>query len=259
MRSLLGKLRDYLAGLAAIRSKWKGFPFSQYAEDAVINCSLMPKKKGFFVDVGAYHPWQGSNSYRFYLTGWDGITIEPNPDAARAFQCVRPRGKHLVMGVSSRPERLTYYSFDDDKLNSFDKSQAERTGAQIISEQVIDCLPLRDIIAQHAPGQHIDLLSVDCEGLDLDVLESLDWEKTRPSVVVVEDFDQFCTAQTGGSSSIRNFLQAQGYAIFAQTAFSFHYIDTRAIGHETASAGFDFSRTQFYALRDRRGEAPQAS
>lgn len=249
MRSFVGKLRDYLAGSGAMKSKWKGFPFSQYAEDAVINCCLQPTKTGFFIDVGAHHPWQGSNSYRYYLTGWDGITIEPNPDTAAEFRRVRPRGQHLTMGVCSEPAKLTYYAFEDSKLNSFDKGQAERMQISPLSELTIECLPLRDIIEQHAPGRHIDLLSIDCEGFDFDVLRSIDWDKTRPSVIVIEDYDQFATTQSGGTSDIRKFLHAKGYATFAQTAFSFHYIDTQALGDAAASAGFDFSRTQFSSLR----------
>ena len=37
----------------------------------------------------------------------------------------------------------------------------------------------------------IDLPSIDCEGKDLDVLRSLDWDRWRPSVVIVEDSTRF--------------------------------------------------------------------
>jgi hypothetical protein len=35
------------------------------------------------------------------------------------------------------------------------------------------------------PGQEIDFLSVDVEGLDYDVLLSNNWQKYRPKVIVV--------------------------------------------------------------------------
>jgi len=41
---------------------------------------MRPQGRGFYVDVGAYQPQSGSNTYKLYLKGWSGITIEPNPD-----------------------------------------------------------------------------------------------------------------------------------------------------------------------------------
>lgn len=248
MRSRLEKLRDYKAGIWAVLDRWKGFTFSQYAEDVVLNCSLLPKRQGFYIDVGAYHPWKQSNTYRFYLTGWNGITIEPNPDVAQEFRRLRPRDTHLVMGVSPKPETLTYYSFKDPKINSFDENQSRRMSADVISRQSIECSPLCEIIERHAKGVRIDLLSVDCEGLDLQVLESLDWTAARPSVVVVEDFAQFSATHKGGTSEIRAFLHSQGYATFAQSVFSFHYVDTSAFGRKDTDTGFALEKTQFGAL-----------
>ena len=249
MRSFSEKIRDYVQGFPAVRDRWKGFTFSQYAEDVIINCILLPKRDGFYIDVGAYHPWRGSNTYRFYLTGWKGITVEPNPSVAADFRRLRPRDKHLTMGVASRPDTLTYYMFNDGKLNSFDGEQARRMSQPVIGKETVECLPLRTIVEDHAAGRHIDLLSVDCEGLDLPVLESLDWTATRPSVVVVEDYEQFRLTREGGVSPIRSFLQDNSYATFAQSAFSFHYIDTLALGKQGAGAAFNLADTQLDGLR----------
>jgi hypothetical protein len=50
---------------------------------------------------------------------------------------------------------------------------------------------LRQLIAAHSPGRHINLLSVDCEGLDLQVLKSADIGVFRPTILVVEDFRRY--------------------------------------------------------------------
>jgi FkbM family methyltransferase len=248
MRSPAEKFRDYWAGLGPVLDRWKGFTFSQYAEDVVLNCSLLPKRQGFYIDVGAYHPWKQSNTYRFYLTGWCGITIEPNPDIAAEFKRFRPRDTHLVMGVSPTPGVLTYYQYKDAKINSFDESQSWRMSSPPIGQKAVECLPLREIIARHANGTPIDLLSIDCEGLDLEVLESIDFAITRPSVIVVEDFEQFGATHQGGTSKIRAFLHDQGYATFAQSAFSFHYLDVRALGRKNGDTGFSLEKSQYGGL-----------
>ena len=149
----------------------EGITFSQYAEDVVLNCILLPKRQGFYINVGAYHPWKQSNTYRFYLTGWNGITIKPNPDVADEFKRFRPRDTHLVMGVSPAQGVLTYYQFKDPKINSFDESQSQRMSSPSIGQKAIECLPLREIVGQHAKDRQIDLMSIDCKGLDLEVLE----------------------------------------------------------------------------------------
>ena len=95
----------------------KSLSFSQYGEDVIL-AHFIPSNTGFYIDVGAYHPWQFSNTYKLYLSGWRGITIEPNPDTTAAFERMRPRDIHLNCGISERASDLVYYRFRDAKLNS---------------------------------------------------------------------------------------------------------------------------------------------
>ena len=47
--------------------------------------------------------------------------------------------------------------------------------------------PLRDILDEYlSKGETVDFLNVDVEGLDLSVLQSMDWDRHQPSVVAVE-------------------------------------------------------------------------
>ncbi|RAX54402.1 hypothetical protein CCY99_03350 [Helicobacter sp. 16-1353] len=61
----------------------------------------------------------------------------------------------------------------------------------------------------------IDFLSIDVEGLDLEVLKSNNWEKYRPKVVLVEsylrDLDDL------RNNEVYNFLSDKNYAILAKT------------------------------------------
>ena len=58
--------------------------YSQEGEDMILR-RIFEEKNGFYVDVGAHHPRRFSNTYYFYKQGWTGISIEPNPQAAKAF------------------------------------------------------------------------------------------------------------------------------------------------------------------------------
>jgi len=234
--------------VAALAKRARSISFSQYAEDILLAVTLLPTGRGFYVDVGAYHPWQGSNTYKLYLRGWRGLTIEPNPMAASGFRAVRPRDIHVTAGVAERAGELTYHIFDDGKLNTFAPEQAEiyaRAGSPPQRTINVGCLPLQAIIDREAPGAHVDLLSIDCEGFDVVALKSLDFAHTRPTVIMIEDFGAFETLRTGvGASEIQVFLRAHGYQPIGQALYSSLYVDRQAL-EDKASTAFRLESVQF--------------
>lgn len=215
--------------------------FSQYGEDAMLFIAMKPSRKGFYVDIGAYAPVDGSNTFKLYMQGWRGLTIEPNPKVERAFCTVRGGDKHLTMGVSKTPATLKYYEFEISMLNTLSEERAkllQSEGYVFTRTRDIACEPLADILEQHAPGKHIDLLSVDCEGFDLDVLQTIDFVKQRPTVVLVEDLEGFGNfRERSGDSEIERFMREQRYAPVAQSIYSTLYVarDWRELNQRTSA------------------------
>jgi FkbM family methyltransferase len=255
-----GHLREFsimarlLAGMTRARAsvevmkRIRSTSFSQYGEDVLLS-HLKPEARGFYVDVGAYHPVSLSNTYKLYLKGWRGITIEPNPDMTPLFRRFRPEDLHLQIGIASEPGELTYYRLDDPQENTFDGEWATKRPDKNIDSISIPCLPLSDTLTTHAPSQHIDLLNVDCEARDLDVLHSLDWERDRPTAIIVEDFQAFRGGNSnGGASAIRDFMFERSYAIAAQCIFSFIYVDRTAFGRPPSGKGFRLGDSQLEGL-----------
>ena len=173
------------------------------------------KMDGFYVDVGAYHPVLSSNTYFFYLNGWRGINIEARPGSRALFDKVRPRDVNLELGVSRESGEMNYYFVaEDSTMNSFSRDFLEHIGMldQVKREIPVAVLPLAEVLERHLPpGQYIDFMSVDVEGHDLSVLQSNDWSRFRPKIVVVED------AQTDAErSDIVRFMKSHGYEVCAQ-------------------------------------------
>src|SRR5664279_1724982 len=52
---------------------------SQFGEDRYVYRHLNPPKKGVFVDAGAGHPINLSNTYFFEKNGWTGLCIDADP------------------------------------------------------------------------------------------------------------------------------------------------------------------------------------
>ena len=246
-RTLGAGLRNAVPILRRIRT----VSFAQYAEDLLIH-HMHPLARGFYVDVGAYRPQEKSNTWKLYLKGWHGLTIEPNPDVAAAFRALRPRDRHLVAGIAAERSELTYHKFRNAEENTFAPAWAAGRGpANAVGQVKVACLPLAEIFATHCRDQPVDLLSIDCEGLDFEVIRSLDWQATRPTVVIVEDIEQFdagISATEAACGSIRRFMVGQDYALASQAMFSSFYVDRRAFAQPARDSGFRLDRTQMGAL-----------
>lgn len=165
--------------------------FSQNGEDVMLSNMFSRSRKGFFIDVGAHHPFRFSNTYLLYRQGWSGINIDALPGTKKLFEQYRPRDITIEMGVSDVPGSLTYWSFEEPAYNTFEKDLAEErstTGvSRLIKKTLIQALPLRDILSDYIHGsQPIDFLTVDVEGFDLKVLRSNDWNRYRPRIILCE-------------------------------------------------------------------------
>ncbi len=232
-------------GVLPVLQRIKSVSFAMYAEDVLMS-HMRPQGTGFYVDVGAFHPQMHSNTYKLYLKGWSGLTIEPNPGVAEAFRRARPRDAHLTLGIAGQESELTYYKFRDGAQNTFDAQRAAELRAEQVGEVAIKCLPLNDVLERHCRGRPVDLLSVDCEARDLEVIRSLDWRRHRPTMLIIEDFEQFefGSAPKPAYSAIRSFMLARDYAMVSQAVFSFFYADRHAFRKTEGTSGFRLDRSQ---------------
>jgi FkbM family methyltransferase len=179
-------------------SKFEGASFhGEYYEDYVLSSVLDGVVSGTYIDVGANDPIENSTTALFYERGWHGITIEPNPDYIPLYAKVRPRDIHLNLGIASAAGTLTFYKIADPPggdgtyasagLSTFDPAIAERRRREglTVTERRVPVTTLNKVLEQR-PLQEITILSVDVEGFEKEVLESIDLRKHRPLVIVVE-------------------------------------------------------------------------
>ena len=79
--------------------------YSMYGEDLIINNFFKKKKKGFYVDVGCYHPIDGSNTHLLFRRGWEGINIDVNSLSIDLFKAARKNDKNVNIAVSSQKKK----------------------------------------------------------------------------------------------------------------------------------------------------------
>ncbi len=199
--------------------KYFGSSFSSCGEDKILSYLFSNKKDpGFYVDVGAFEPVCSSNTYLFYLKGWHGIAIDANEDCLKRFRIYRPRDISIFAAVADCEKEATYYRFGrEPSLNSLSpKSVGKHTEKKLKDRKIIKTRTLASILDEHLPKEiKIDFFSVDVEGVELEVLQSNNWEKYRPSIIIVESFTQM--VEKDGDSQVNDFLDKQRYELIAKT------------------------------------------
>ncbi|MEW5819897.1 MAG: FkbM family methyltransferase [Cyanobacteriota bacterium] len=197
--------------------------FSHEGEDLIINkifSQYSSNYKGFYIDIGAYHPMRYSNTYLLYKLGWNGINIDANPDSMKLFKKYRSRDINLECAISSKKETKTYYMFNDPALNGFSKQLSQQRNCfldyKIINQLEVETFPLYEILNKYLqPSQQIDLFNIDVEGLDFEVLKSNDWNKFKPKVIVIEILE--CDFLKVIHTDIYKFLIDLGYYPYSKT------------------------------------------
>lgn len=166
--------------------------YAQEGEDILLRRLLDKSGPGSYVDIGAHHPTRFSNTYHFYRLGWSGLNIDAQPGSMRAFNRIRPRDINVEIGISDKRGTLDFHIFNEPALNSFNgKLSAMRNQDadryKIVETRPVMTRPLREVMEQYWPaGRMIDFMSIDTEGLDIEVVRSNDWSRFRPAFLVVE-------------------------------------------------------------------------
>lgn len=245
--------------LVQLRDKLNGYcleTYSQQGEDIILRNLFVGHHQGFYVDIGAYHPFRYSNTYFFYKRGWKGLAVDATPGTAVLFKKYRPRDISIDAAVGREDKEAQLYMFEEGGLNTLSEEvalqQSKIPDRPIIATRQVRIRPLRGIFEDHLAGtQPIDILSIDVEGYDLDVLQSNNWAKYIPKIVVCEDLLLRDLEETG-SSPVCEFLKSKGFVLYAKCVHSLIFV------HSSFQAGNDYNQRQYRPLGIAADETPVA-
>jgi FkbM family methyltransferase len=165
--------------------------FSKSGDDIQLLKLIKKSNPGVYVDIGCWHPINASNTYFFYLRGWKGICIDPNPELKELYKNFRPRDIFVNCAIGSREEELKYYMLNDiySSMNTlnYDFIKDQNLDGQIKKIINIPLFSLKEVLDKSIhEGDRLDFFDIDTEGFDLDVLKSNDWKKYRPKIILTE-------------------------------------------------------------------------
>ena len=73
--------------------------YSLFQEDLFIKKYFKDRSKGFFIDVGCYHPLDGNNTKLLYKEGWNGINFDINHYSIKLYKFIRKRDTNIHSGI----------------------------------------------------------------------------------------------------------------------------------------------------------------
>ena len=164
--------------------------YSQFYEDYILGYVFKDQKSGFYVDVGANDPDDSSVTKYFYLAGWRGINIEPIPELVEKLHKSRPEDTNEGVAISNKSGELAFYKgVSATGLSTLSPKVAasHRAKGYEFTKIMIPVTTLNAVLDKHARDKpEITFLNVDVEGLEKQVLSSVDLKRYHPRVIMAE-------------------------------------------------------------------------
>jgi FkbM family methyltransferase len=228
MKAILKKLSIYLSILRGRYSVLKK-SFSQCGEDIIIGmiAGNIGLKKWSWLDIGAHHPEYLSNTAMYYSKGMRGINIEADPVLFKRFRRKRRRDLNLNIAIADRSGRMNFYIMDASTLNTLSEEEAHRystLGHKIEKVIEIETMTVDEVVCKYCNGVFPEILFCDAEGYDLPILKTINWEKSLPLIICIENIpynrklkNYFKSMQT---SELSLYLESKGYSMIAFTGIN---------------------------------------
>ena len=183
--------------------------YSQQLEDIYLFNELSPPKRFLknmhLVEVGAFDGIRYSNTImlekKFQLKT---ILIEPEPSNYKKILKNRPKSTSLNYAISHKEELVKFICGGavGGIISKMSKDHKKSFSSSFGKEIEILALPLSKVIKENSVKE-IYLLSIDCEGGDLDVLKSINFEEILIHIIVVEISHNKC--------EIEELIRANGF------------------------------------------------
>lgn len=197
--------------------------YAQHGDDLVIRAIFHSLDIGnpSYLDLGAHHPENISNTKLFYDTGSRGINVEANPVLHKLFLEQRPQDINLNVGVGIKSGFQDFYMIDGESgRNSFIKEVAEGFVMDYPEFAITEVrqLPIFTVEQILHHRRVPDFLSIDIEGMDFEVLQSIDFKRYPFKVVCVE-------IQPYSEENIRTLMHNVGYYSIIKCGSNLIFVD----------------------------------
>jgi FkbM family methyltransferase len=212
--------------------------YAQCGEDLIVDFLLtwvLKIEKPTYMDIGAHHPWSLNNTMLFYKRGLTGINIEPDPALFANFLQYRTKDININKGIgfNNNNKVADFYIMSYPALNTFSKEEAEKIdragNVKIDTVKQVELININELLLKYYSDKALDFLSIDVEGLDQDILKSIEFEKYKINVICVETIEYLNGNDAKKKNSIKEFLFSKGYKTYADTSINTIFVRKQII------------------------------
>jgi FkbM family methyltransferase len=160
---------------------------SEHHEEWILREALQDRRGGVFVDVGASHYREYSNTYFLEKElGWSGIAVDPIESFAADYAAHRPRTRFVPLFVADRSHALVKFFVNPNQtlVSSSHAEFTERWGKGVSTIDV-RTISLDDLFVELGVTQ-VDFLNMDIELSEPKALAGFSIQKSRPGLVCIE-------------------------------------------------------------------------
>lgn len=201
--------------------------YSQYNEEKFLITFFENKFNGVLVDIGAADGQTNSNSrYLIESRNWEGLLVEPHPDYYESLHRLYKDNKNIKtynIGIFNKNIVLPFYKFgtpEEGQVSTFSesfKTKVEKHYGNKYSQPInVECKILSEVLHENNLF-NIDFMSIDCEGVDMEVLDSNEWDIFRPKLICIEHSMDIPT--------LSNFMSSKNYIKIHETIGNIFFID----------------------------------
>jgi FkbM family methyltransferase len=153
------------------------------------------------------------------VLGSTGVLAEADPDYMPQYGALRPND--LAVNCAIVPQRLRatgmteFYATANPGHSTVLRERAS-AGGSVQRTLRVPCLTINELFERYCAGWDVDLLSIDIEGLDLEVLAEM---QSRPKIIIAEN--------DGGMRIHESLMHKRNYYTFAYTRVNTVYADGR--------------------------------
>ena len=163
---------------------------SQYGEDREIGKFFEKKSKGYYFDIGCFHPIRYSNTFYLFKKGWSGTNIDVNQTSIDLFNIARPNDKNICAAISDDIYEVDF--FEDDILgpvNTIDNKMYEKSKGIFFKKGIVKKIKtskIFDLISENVLYEKTDFLNIDAEGSDYKIIKQIDLKNSNINLVAIE-------------------------------------------------------------------------
>ena len=203
-------------------NSYKKNSYSQCGEDVLVQYvfNLRGIQNPSYIDIGAHDPFFLSNTALFYENGCRGINIEANPQLSENFKTYRPEDINLNIGIGNQKGQLDFYLMQDNTLSTFSKKEVDfmiANGKELSEIKSVKLTTITNVLDEYFNGLFPDFLSLDVEGLDFEILQTIDFGKSYPKVICVEAAEYSPIGAGARRNELIDLLISKGYYEYANT------------------------------------------